>query len=176
MKRVFIVLVLFIGSNAHSQLPCDFVGVNGSTDIMYAEDYITHYKEKTSSPLPSVMSTFQVADICEKDGIVMVELTDIHNALRQDTVRIMDVVEIIFPVKIILLSKLVSTPEKGEKMEIGKQYYMTIEPYFPKYLLYSDIGIPVILDGTAFSLTFFIGNVYTSPAVKGGYFIGNPNN
>lgn len=172
MKEVFLFIFVLVSFNAFTQSACNAVIIGDRISITYAQSYLESLRKKTASSdgttLPSITDTFQLVDICMIDSVTIVELkkTQINNA-SNDTISFI-------PNSYYLLSKIDTIPSGRERLEVGKYYYLTITPYYPRnyFVSLGSPGVPIILNNTAYKI-WFVGNVYYSRDILGVYIINS---
>lgn len=170
MKEVLLFIFLLINFKAFTQSACSGVIIGERTSITYAQSYLESLRKKATSSdepsLPSITDTFQLEDICIVDSVTIVELkkTQINNATHDTTLFI--------PNSYYLLSKIDTIPSSGEHLEVGKYYYLTITPYYPRgfFVSQGSPGMPIILNNTAYKI-WFVGNIYISSDIHGKYIV-----
>ena len=170
MKEVVLFIFILIGFNAFTQSACRGVIIGERTSITYAQSYLEYLREDPTnndgSVLLPITDTFQLVDICVVDSVTIVELkkTKNNNATHDTTSFV--------PNRYYLLSKIDSIPSNGERMEVGKCYYLTITPYYPRdyFVSLDGTGVPIILNNTAYKI-WFVGNIYNSSDIQGEYIV-----
>lgn len=170
MKELFLFIFVLFSFKAFTQSACSGVIIGERTSITYAQSYLESLRKKTTNSegtiLLSITDTFQLVDICVIDSVTIVELknTQINNATHDTSLFIPD--------SYYLLSKFDSIPSNGERLVVGKFYYLTITPYYPRnyFVSLGSPGMPIILNNTAYKI-WFVGNIYYSSDIQGKYII-----
>lgn len=171
MKEVFLFVFMLISFTTFAQSACRGVIIGERTSIKYAQSYLEALKETSTDNDRSVFfpitDTFLIEDICVVDSVTIVELKNTHNNATYDTT-------FFIPKSYYLLSKIDSIPSNGERLEVGKCYYLTITPYYPRgyFVSLGSPGMPIILNNTAY-IIWFVGNIYNSNDILGDYIV-NP--
>ena len=173
MKKFFLFIFVLISHKAFTQSACGSVIIGERTSITYAQSYLEFLREKATNSdginLLPITDTFQLVDFCVIDSVTILELKKNNDNATQDT-------SLVIPNSYYLLSKIGAIPSNGELLEVGKFYYLTITPFYPRNFFVSlgSPGVPIILNNTAYKI-WFVGNIYYSSKVQGEYIICLPN-
>lgn len=174
MNRLLFYILMLLCINTYSQTVCSSVVIGEKCDLRLAQDYLKSVNARgldlgIQSP---VTDTFQIADMCVVDSVVILKLIDVNKALKYyEYVLFGDTGSL--PLEIILLSKESKTLVNGERLELGKRYLMTISAYFPHFISPSFVNIPVMIDDTAHYILLMSYNFYHSPNIRGKYYVGS---
>ena len=170
MKKYILYAAFLISVKGYSQSACRGVIIGERTSTAFAQAYLESLQEKETNNAQNVLlpisDTFQIVDICVVDSVVIVELKkNRNNTGTHDT-------SLFIQNSLYLLSRIDTIPVHGEKLEIGKFYYLTITPYYPHgyFVSIGSPGMPIILGNTAYNI-WFVGNVYYSREIQGEYFV-----
>ena len=170
MKKGFLIFFLLISLKAFSQSACSGVIIGERISLTYAQASLESLRENTTNGdgniFPTITDTFQLVDICVVDSVAIVELKGKHNNNDSDDTALF------ISNRYYLLSKIGLIPSNAERMEVGKYYYLTITPYYPRnyFVNQGGPGMPIILSNTAYEI-WFVGNVYCSRSILGKYII-----
>lgn len=165
MRKIVFFFFIIIGIKAFPQSACQSVTVGEQISITYAKSYLETLKKKTTNKYyeidTSITDTFQIVDICIVDSVVIVELVLYASDTAFQT-----------PHSFYILSKSDSVQTKGECLEVGNHYYLTIFPYYTHgyFVSIGSPGMPIILNDTAY-LVWFVGNIYYSREIQGKYYM-----
>ena len=169
MRKIVFFCFVVVGLNAFSQSACQGVTIGERISLTYAQSYLESLKKeainedyKIDTP---ITDTFHLVDICVVDSVVIVELKLKKNNDASDT-------ESHTSQSYYILSMNDSISIKWKRIEVGKNYYLTIIPYYT-HGYFVDIGspgMPIILNNTAYQI-WFVGNIYYSSEIQGKYYL-----